>query len=235
MWFGKGCLMRKLKRHICINQEIIIQYDNELSKLHEKNFLSKKELGIGKKTDEIPNLQLIRGNYSFRLSFGDIDIVAAPKSSPPFSIDAVVVEEDTFLVLSADRKVRDPHMNLVQIKTKVINTRPKKPGTVLVRGKHPLRLLAIVHDLKQEPSWREKWIENALNEIFQLTKNRKLTSVGIPLLGTLHGSLDKQRFITLLSRALKRISSHHLKRIWLIVPPETSSKIFKNVEFTSNY
>jgi hypothetical protein len=233
MWLEKGCLTRKLQRHICVNQEIIIQYDNEVSELHEKNFLSKKELGIGKKSDKRPNLQLIRGNYPFRLSFGVIDIVAAPKDSPPFSIDAVAVEEDTFHVLSADSKVRDPHIDLVRIMTNVINIRPEKPGTVLVRGKHPLLLLAIVHDFNQEPSCKEKWIVSALNEIFRVTESRDLTSIAIPLLGTLHGSLEKQRFIVLLSRALKRVSGSHLKRIWLIVPPGTSSKIFQKFQFTS--
>jgi len=180
-------------------------------------------------------LRLIQGSYPFRLSFGSIDIVAAPKDSPPFSIDAVVVEEDTFLVLSADPKVRDPHTHLVQIMTNVINTRPEKPGKVLVKGKHPLLLLAIVHDLNQEPSWREKWIESALNEIFRLTESRDLKSIALPLLGTLHGSFEKQRFIVLLSYALNRISAHHLKRIWLIVPPRTSSKIFEKFHFTSNH
>ena len=227
--------MRKLKRHICVNQEIIIQYAKKVSKLHEKNFLSKKELGIGKKSDEMPNLQLILGNYPFQLSFGVIDIVAAPKDSPPFSIDALAVEEDTFLVLSADPKVRDPHMDLVRIMTNVIKTRPEKPGTVLVRGKHPLFLLAIVHDFNQEPSCKEKWIVSALNEIFRVTESRDLTSIAIPLLGTLHGSMKKQRFIVLLSRVLKRVSVSHLKRIWLIVPHGTSSKIFQKFQFNTIY
>jgi len=179
-------------------------------------------------------LRLILGSYPFQLSFGSIDIVAAPKDSPPFSIDAVVVEEDTFLVLSANPKVRDPRKHLVQIMTKVINTRPEKPGKVLVKGKHPLLLLAIVYDLNQEPSWREKWIESALNEIFRVTESRDLKSIALPLLGTLHGSFEKQRFIVLLRHALNRISAHHLKRIWLIVPPGTSSKIFEKFQFTSN-
>ena len=227
--------MRKLKRHICVNQEIIIQYAKKVSKLHEKNFLSKKELGIGKKSDEMPNLQLILGNYPFQLSFGVIDIVAAPKDSPPFSIDALAVEEDTFLVLSADPKVRDPHMDLVRIMTNVIKTRPEKPGTVLVRAKHPLFFLAIVHDFNQEPSCKEKWIVSALNEIFRVTESRDLTSIAIPLLGTLHGSMKKQRFIVLLSRVLKRVSVSHLKRIWLIVPHGTSSKIFQKFQCTTIY
>jgi hypothetical protein len=234
MWLEKGCLIRKLQRHICVNQKIIIQYAKKASKLHEKNFLSKKELGIEIKSDERSKFHLIQGNYPFRLSFGSIDIVAAPKDSPPFSIDAVAVEEDTFLVLSADPKVRDPHMDLVRIMTNVIKTRPEKPGTVLVRGKHPLLLLAIVHDFNQKPSCKEKWIVSALNEIFRLTKIRDLTSIALPLLGTLHGSMKKQRFIVLLSHSLKKFSTRHLKRIWLIVPPGTSSKIFQKFQFTSN-
>jgi len=180
-------------------------------------------------------LRLIRGSYPFWLSFGSVDIVAAPKDSPPFSIDAVVIEEDTFLVLSADPEVRNPHKHLVQIMTEVINTRPEKPGKVLVKGKHPLLLLAIVYDLNQEPSCREKWVENALNEIFRVTESRDLKSIALPLLGTLHGSLEKQRFIVLLRHALKQISAPNLKRIWLVVSPGTSSKICQKFQFTSNY
>ena len=183
----------------------------------------------------MPKLRLIRGSYPCRLSFGSIDIVAAPKDTPPFIVDAVTVEEDTFLVLSADPEVRDPHKNLVQVMTKVIETRPETPGSVLVKGKRPLLLLAIVHDFNQEPSWREKWIASALDGIFREAESRKLRSIALPLLGTLHGSLEKQRFVLLLRQALERISGNHLKHIWLVVPTGTSSKIFKNLLSASNY
>ena len=178
-------------------------------------------------------MRLIQGSYPRKMSFGSVNIVAAPKDRPSFPVDAVAVEEDTLLVLSADPQVRDPYKHLMQVMTQMIETRPETPGSVLVKGKHPLHLLAIVHDLNQEPSWREEWIASALDGIFREAESRKLRSIALPFLGTLHGSLDKQRFVVLLRGTLERISANHLKRLWLIVPAGTSSKILKILESES--
>ncbi len=140
-------------------------------------------------------------------------------------MDGIAFEEDTFLVMSADPVVRDPKEPLVRIMTRVIETRPESPGSVLVRGKRPLRLLAIVHDLNQEPSWREEWIASALDRIFQLAEDRELESIALPFLGTLHGKLTKERFLVLLRAAISRNPPTHLKRLWLIVPEATDSKM----------
>jgi len=198
-----------------------------LKNIHLLSPLFKEELGIKQKKGKNPQLRLIQGGYPRRISLGPIDIVAAPENTPPFPVDAIAVEEDTFLVVSADRQVRDPHIPLMRVMTKLIETRPKSPGTVLATGKHPLRLLAIVHDFDQEPSWREEWIVSALDGIFRETELRKLKSIALPMLGTLHGSLEKQRFVVLLRNCLNRISLSHLKRLWLVVHGETGSKIFE--------
>lgn len=178
-------------------------------------------------------MQLIRGTYTRKISLGSVEIVAAPKDAPPFTVDAVAFEEDTFLVLSADRKVCAPKEPLMRLMTRVIETRPETPGSVLVKGKRPLRLLAIVHDLNQEPSWREEWIASALDAIFREAGSRRLQSIALPFLGTLHGSLEKEHFIELLRRALERTSPAHLKRLWLVVPAGTSSKILEILESDS--
>ena len=161
------------------------------------------------------------------MSLGSLRIVAAPDDTPPFKVDAVAAEEDTFLVLSADPQVRDPNEPLMRVMTRVIETHPEAPGSVLVKGKCPLRLLAIVHDLNEEPSWREEWIASALDGIFREAESRKLRSIALPLLGTLHGSLEKQRFVVLLRCALERMSPNHLKRLWLAVPVGTNCKILE--------
>lgn len=148
-------------------------------------------------------------------------------------MDGVAFEEDTFLVMSADPVVRDPKEPLVRIMTKVIETRPEVPGSVLVRGKRPLQLLAIVHDLNQEPSWREEWIASALDRIFQLAEGRGLESIALPFLGTLHGKLGKERFLMLLRAALGRNPPTHLKRLWLIMPEGTDPRILDILKSTS--
>lgn len=195
--------------------------------------MSQEELSIGKQTNKKPKLRLIQGGYPRKMSLGSVRIVAAPEDRPPFQVDAVAFEEDTLLVLSADPQVRDPYKHLMQVMTQVIETRPETPGSVLVKGKSPLHLLAIVHDLNQEPSWREEWIASALDGIFREAESRKLRSIALPFLGTLHGSLEKQRFVVLLRGVLERISANHLKRLWLIVPAGTSSKTLKIPESES--
>jgi hypothetical protein len=159
-----------------------------------------------------------------------VDIVAAPENRPPFKVDAVAVEEDTFLVMSADRRVQDPKEPLIKIMTRVIETQPRAPGSVFVRDGSPLRFLAVVHDLNEEPTWREEWIIGALEAIFQEAEQRGLWSIALPFLGTLHGSLDKARFIVILRSVLEKIPANHLKRLWLVVPRKTHSKILKNLQ-----
>jgi len=176
---------------------------------------------------------LIRGNYPYQVTVGSVDIVAAPENRPPFKVDAVAVEEDTFLVMSADRRVQDPREPLIKIMTRVIETQPKAPGSVFVRGGSPLRFLAVVHDLNEEPTWREDWIIGALEAIFQEAERRGLNSIALPFLGALQGSLDKARFLVLLRSVLEKIPANHLTRIWLVVPPKTRSKILKNLQVKS--
>ena len=187
-------------------------------------------LVIDTKREKRPQLQIIRGTYPRHISRGSLSIVAAPKQSPPFPVDGVAFEEDTFLVLSADPVVRAPKESLMQVMTRVIETRPQTPGSVLVTGKRPLRLLAIVHDLNQDPSWREEWIASALDRILAEAETRRLRSIALPFLGTLHGSLEKQRFVVLLRDALERNPAIHLERLWLVVPDGTRSKILDILE-----
>ena len=182
------------------------------------------------KTDREPNLQIIPGTYPLEICFGTLRIVAAPKDRPPFKADAMAFEEDTFLVMSAEPVVRAPKESLMKIMTRVIETRPETPGTVLVRGKRPLRLLAVVHDLNQEPSWREEWVADCLEKILAEAESRKLKSIALPFLGTLHGRLERGRFLELLGYALNQTVLTHLERLWLVVPDAMNSKILEILE-----
>ena len=174
---------------------------------------------------EKPRLKVIKGGLTDETFLGSLRIVAAPTKAPPFDVDAFAFEEDTFLVLSADTQVRDPKVPLTRIMTRLIDTQPEIPGTVLVKGRRPLRFLAIVHDLNQEPSWKEEWIMHALYRVFQAAESRRLQSVALQMLGTVHGSLEKRRFAFLLRSAIDGMPFHHLKRLWLIVPPGTAQEV----------
>ena len=168
------------------------------------------------------------------MSFKSCRIVASPEHLPPFEVDAIVAEEDTFLIMSADTAIRETDEHIVRLMTKLIETEPEPVGSVLVRGQNPIKLLAIVHDVNQEPTWNEEWIMSALEGIFREAERRNLPSIALPLLGTLHGSLEKERFVALLQKTLEQSSIDHLKRLWLIVPVGTSRDIIEMLKSAQN-
>jgi len=172
-------------------------------------------------------LRLIQGGLRCTISFGSLRIVAAPENSPPFEIDALAVEEDTWLIMSAKPKIVEAEDHPIRLMTDLLEAQPKPVGSVTIRGKNPLRFMAIVHDVNRNPTWREDWVENALIEIFRESERRKLGAIGLPLLGTQHGNLANQRFVVLLSRVLLQAPVRHLKCLWLIAPIPINSEIIE--------
>ncbi len=164
------------------------------------------------------SFKLIQGGLHPSMSFGPLKIVSGSENSPPFHVQALAFEEDTWLIMSANPKNCEPEEHPIRMMTQVIEARPEKVGTVLVRGNNPIRFLAVVHDVDQEPTWREKWVESALREIFLKAEQRGIQSIGLPLIGTLHGKLEEKRFVELLCQVLVQMEFKHLKRLWLITP-----------------
>jgi hypothetical protein len=175
---------------------------------------------VAKKTEATrPPLRLIHGGRSNRATQGVVHVVMAPRGQPPFPIDALVVEEDTYLVLSADARAGEPHPeHPIRVMTSLLEVEPKQPGTIVARDRAPLELAAIVHDLDEEPSWREEWIVSALDHALAEAERRQLRSLGLEMLGAIHGRLERPRFLQILRQALQRADPHRLERIWLIPP-----------------
>jgi len=176
------------------------------------------------------NFRVIPGSYPYEIVWESLRIVAAPKDNQPFPVDAVVFEEDTFLVMSTETAIREPKESLMRVMTKLIETRPKKPGSILVQGKRPLRMLAVVHDLNREPTWKEEWVESALRGIFHEVERRRLNALALPFIGTLHGKLKKEDFVNILREVLETMECTCLKKIWLIVPLKTKRAVLKPLE-----
>ena len=174
-----------------------------------------------------PKMRVIQGGLDCQTRCGPIRIVAAPENSPPFEVDARAFEEDTFLIMSADPKVCEPEEHPIRLMTELIECKPETVGSVVVKGQKPLRFLAIVHDVNQDPTWKPEWIESALKEIFCKAEQHKLQSVGIPLLGTLHGKLEENHFVELLAQALRCTAFFYLKRLWLIAPAGFNINLIK--------
>ena len=174
---------------------------------------------------EKPIFRLVHGRSHSEIWIGWIRIYVAPVEMPPFVAEAVVSEEDTFLILSSDPELHDTEEVAEQVIAEIASVEPVKPGSVILRDDTPLQLLAIVHDLNEEPSWREEWVESALEEIFHTAKVRRLSSLALPLLGTLHGAMGRDRFLGMLQEAIEKNPPLSLKRLWLVVSKGTASEI----------
>ncbi len=154
-----------------------------------------------------------------------VRVIAAPVAfAPAFPLDALVIEDDTCLVLGAEpfpRENREPPRRLLE---RAVTTEPVAPGTVVVRGGGPIQLHAVVHDLSLEPSWREEWVEAALRAALDEADRRRLSALVLPPLGALHGSLTVGRFAELLAAVLHQQPAGHLDAIWLVLPAETPAE-----------
>ena len=181
-------------------------------------------------------LSLISDDYGRGGRLGPVRVVVAPEHAPPFSIDALAVEEDTHLLLSSDGIIEEPDEDFEELVIAAGKRPANTPGSVLVRKATPLQFLAIVHDIDCEPTWREDWIASAINGVIEEAEWRRLAAIGVPLIGTRHGSIEMRRVALWLGRCLSRSSFRYLKRVWVIAPPGSETELMwaLRTEFAGN-
>lgn len=167
------------------------------------------------------DFKLLRGGAERERVVGGVRLVASPPHRPPFPVEAIVAEEDTYLVLSAAPELRLLAEHPVRVMTAAHDVEPRAPGSVIVRSNRPLELLAVVHDLSREPSCEEEWVIAALEEIFRQSERLQLRSLALPLLGAVHGVLEPTHCAELLLAVLVAAEPEKLERIWLVVAPAT--------------
>jgi hypothetical protein len=188
---------------------------------------------VSKKDDPTIDLSLLDGGLPFPAPAGTIQLFVQQNLTRQRELDALVIEEDTFLVLSTPHRHIRRSDHPVRVIHHAYNARPEMPGGVIVRKGHPLRLLAVVHHLSYEPSFREEWIALALENIMCFCAARSIRSLGLPLLGSVYGTFPPQRFLSLLRGCLHWRSLPALKEIWLQANPHDKQHILSliNLEF----
>ncbi len=173
----------------------------------------------GKDRPDHPRFRVIDGGLRREIRLRGVRVVAAPQSAQPFPVDALVLEEDTYLVLSADPKAVSPVVHPVRLMTGVFDFSPETPGSVVVQESHPLRLLAVVNDVDQDPICKETWIAQALKAVFRIVEDRRLNAVGFQMLGTHHGRIPPVRSAELFLDAFSGLpDGASLKRLWIDAP-----------------
>lgn len=167
-------------------------------------------------------LQLVTARPALRL--GQVIIDLAGPQTPP-QVDAVVHEEDSFLVLSAARDLALPLEHPVRTHTRALEAEPLAPGTVVLRRGTPLALLAVVHDLDQRPSCREPWVRAALREVLSQAQAQGVAALATPLLGATHGALPAVQALDLLLDALEAKPPARPLVVWLQVRPRDHAAV----------
>ncbi len=157
-------------------------------------------------------------------------VAAAPGTTPSFEIDAIVLEDDTYTVLSADPVAKESEESPSKSLQRAVDTSPHEPGSVDVKEGHPTRLLAVVHDISHEPSWKEQWVKQALTQLLGAAEERQLASLSLPMLGTLRGTLEPIRFVELLYSGLSEHAGTYPHSIWLVLPENTDDSLISTLK-----
>ena len=132
----------------------------------------------------------------------------------PADLDALAFEQDTELILRVDGDAGYPREGAQELLDAALEARGHEPGSVISLHGRPLLLLAIVHDLARDPSWREEWIAQAYGGVCGAALAHGARSLALPLLGTVHGRMDAARSRALLDAALARCGAR-FHTVWL--------------------
>ncbi len=144
-------------------------------------------------------------------------VLVADEAAPPFEPDATVIEQDTDLLLAPPAAViEEPPEHVGRLLLRVLNQHANPPGSIVVNETRPLRVHLVVHDLDEDPSWREAWIETALEALFETVRERRIQRLAMPLPGTVHGDIGNERALTLTLAALAHADDWQ-GRVWLRV------------------
>lgn len=119
------------------------------------------------------------------------------QSSP---VDAVVLEEDRYLMLSAKPRLTD-EKNHLRTLTKGFGAEQAELGTLVLRQGRPLTMLAVVVDVDADPPVEEGYVKRAFERVLAVCVAQRIDRVRVPLLGRL-GRLPAARSAALLREVI---------------------------------
>jgi|GEM_PF-2517436 len=178
-------------------------------------------------------LSLVDGGLGFRTPSGTLQLFVQYHLSRVRALEALVIEEDTYLVLSTPHQQIQETAHPVRVIHRAYSAEPEMPGAVIVKAGNPLLLLAVVHHLSYDPTFSEEWISLALENVMCFCAARQIRTLGMPILGSVYGAFPAHRFLSLLRGALERRALPGLKEIWIQAYPHETRHILSllNLEF----
>ncbi len=174
------------------------------------------------------NLKLLQGGLPKKTTaINTIQIAVAPKESPPFPVEVMVFEEDTNLILTVDPVIEHKEEHIIRTMTDIMTAETHKPGSVVVNGNS---WYAVVIDLDSDPICRKEWCEKAIKQVFQLAEKNRVSSLALPILGTVYGNLQIEYNLQYLLGIVSTMTPCALKRLWIAAPQKDVGQIRKIVD-----
>jgi hypothetical protein len=124
----------------------------------------------------------------------------------PFDLEAIVVEEDTGMILSADTNIRTYDEHPIRLMTSLLDQKSETPGNIVTRGESPFLFYAIVHDFDQYPSFKEDWVSSAIALALEKCSPMRVQSLAMQVLGATYGTRSESWFLDLLTN---HVRNHH--------------------------
>lgn len=131
------------------------------------------------------------------------------------TVDAIVEEQDTNLILGKSPVIMDTIESFPALVQKMEQHTMEIPGNVLVRRSRPKRFIAIVYDIDHTPICETTWIEIALKKILVQCEHYRIKTLAMPLLGINYGKIQGETIMQLLQDLLMNHRQQYLKRIWI--------------------
>lgn len=144
--------------------------------------------------------------------------MVGPYNEPPFRVEAIVIEDDTYNVLSANPEFQASRTTIREAMAGLEQIEPHPLGAIVVKPGRPLIFQAIVHDLSRDQSCSEASVRRALAAVFVEAERRALQSVALAPIGTRYRSLDEARFLGLFNETLATATCRSVEQVWLVVP-----------------
>ena len=130
------------------------------------------------------------------------------------SVDAIVEEQDTALVLGPAPVLKYSVESFPTLINRMETQQQQLPGDVIIRkASSPKRFVAIIYDIDQTPICQWEWVELALQTIFEQCDQLKIKTLAMPLPGHLYGKLDPETCMLDLQKMLRERRSDYPKKI----------------------
>lgn len=161
-----------------------------------------------------PELKLVKKKKKSFCFLSGVQLKVATRESLPASIEVMVFEEDTNMVLTVDKEITYREEHPIHLFTAIHSTQKKKPGTLVINQSS---WYALIIDLDEEVICQPRWIESAYNEIFAAFKKQRIGVAALHLLGSIHGKISSALALELLVFALKNYSPPSLRELFVVI------------------